>query len=278
MSESTADPSSIEQLLATALWDTHAETAWQAVQTLHNYGGTLVLTVAQQLCQHPDPQKRRLGIEALLLERMIAPEYFYVDPPQLGIPKGTAPPTSITLLHRLLATEQDLGVLAAAGFALGHLKDSQAIEPLFAMQHHPSAEVRLTIVRSLLGHTTPQAIQILIRLSTDPEDQVRSWATFGLGSMITLSEPAILAALEARLRDHHEETRAEAILGLAYRKDERIIPLLQQDLTRTTVSSLCVEAAQALGDSRLYPLLIDLQKWWDLDKPLLEAAIRSTQP
>lgn len=69
------------------------------------------------------------------------------------------------------------------------------------------------------------------------------------------------------------EIRGEALLGLAIRKDQRVIEPLITELESGCVGRLSVEAALAIGDNRLYPSLMKLQDWWDVDVELLQAAI-----
>ena len=64
----------------------------------------------------------------------------------------------------------------------------------------------------------------LIALSADPEAAVRDWATFALGTLAEQDSPALRDALAARLDDPDEDTRLEAIHGLALRGDDRARP------------------------------------------------------
>jgi len=59
-------------------------------------------------------------------------------------------------------------------------------------------------------------VETLVELSGDPAPRVRDWATFGLGSQI--------------VEDPDEDTRVEALRGLAARGDERAIPPLLVEL------------------------------------------------
>ncbi len=114
---------------------------------------------------------------------------------------------------------------------------------------------------------------------------MRNWATFGLGSQITIDTPAIRDALYQRIisevEDDQDDTiaeiRGEALLGLAIRKDQRVIEPLIAELESGCVGRLSVEAALAIGDNRLYPSLMKLQDWWDVDVELLQAAIAKCQ-
>lgn len=69
-----------------------------------------------------------------------------------------------------------------------------------------------------------------------------------------------------------------ALVGLAIRKDERVINPLITELKSGCVGMLPVEAASEMGDVRLKSALIDLQEYWDLDIELLQEAISSCNP
>jgi HEAT repeat protein len=110
--------------------------------------------------------------------------------------------------------------------------------------------------------SNPRAIQTLIGLSTDEDSVVRDWATFGLGTLTDFDSPELRDALVARLNDAYADARFEAMVGLARRKDNRVLAPLLEALTANTVFILALEAAQEIADSRLLPALMDLKKSW----------------
>ncbi len=69
-------------------------------------------------------------------------------------------------------------------------------------------------------------------MTADADADVRNWATFGLGSLSEANTKEIRAALWARVDDPHDETRGEALLGLARRKVQEVVPYLVRDLER----------------------------------------------
>ncbi len=81
-------------------------------------------------------------------------------------------------------------------------------------------------------------------------------------------------ALAARVNDPHDDTRAEAIVALAQRRDKRAFPAVLAELTSGCEGRLVLQAAKLLADDRLLAPLIDLRDWWELDRELLEEAIR----
>jgi len=94
---------------------------------------------------------------------------------------------------------------------------------------------------NLSGDTT--AADILVYLSRDEDEDVRDWATFGIGALGQVDSPAIRDALIDRLEDSFEDARLEAIAGLAQLKDERVLPSLLSALDQTKVPDVIVEAA-----------------------------------
>jgi HEAT repeat protein len=128
-------------------------------------------------------------------------------------------------------------------------------------------------VTGLLSSKAPEAIQILIDLSTDTNNDIRNWATFGLGSLIDIDTPAIREALLGRVNDDVAEIRGEALVGLTSRRDSRAIPFVVKELSSASVTSLAVEAAAEAADQTLLPALLSLAPRWKLDADLLQAAI-----
>jgi HEAT repeat protein len=138
--------------------------------------------------------------------------------------------------------------------------------------------VRLAVAQALPGVAgdppAPAVVAALVRLTDDADDEVREWATFGLGSSLAIDSIGIRGALWRRVDDEHHDTRAEAMLALARRGDERVVPAVLAALTAQSVGRLAVEAAALLPSASLLPALLGLRSWWDVDPPLLEQAIR----
>lgn len=257
-----SDSRSTEELIQIALTTDDEDIIWDAVSTLQFRGNRQVLEAASKLCESQNSKERQLGADIL---------------GQLGIPQRTFPDESLQILLRLLEREDDTSVLQSIGIALGHLHDSRAIETLVKLKNHPSADVRFGVVRGLLEYEDELAITALIELSADQDYDVRNWATFGIGCQINTDTPAIREALFERFlnENHYEnyEIYGEALVGLAKRKDERILPQLIEELSSDYVSVLAVEAAAEMADSRLYPALMRLKEWWNGNQSLLETAI-----
>ncbi|QLE59694.1 HEAT repeat domain-containing protein [Nostoc sp. TCL26-01] len=263
------DSRSTTKIIQLASDEEDKDSYWDLVWILRARGSDEEFAAASRLCQSQSSKQRSLGVDILAI---------------LGIPQRTYTQKCGDILLKLLPSEENSNVLASIGFAFGHLNDSRCVLPLIKLKNHPDTDVRLGVVFGLAGQEDELAIKALIDLSADDEEDIRNWAIFNLGSQITTNTPAIRDALFQRLiletgeDDTIAEIRGEALLGLAIREDERVINPLIAELESGCVGRLSVEAAKEMGDTRLYPALIDLQKWWDIDVKLLQEAISSCQP
>ncbi|MCX4746192.1 HEAT repeat domain-containing protein [Kitasatospora sp. NBC_01287] len=147
-----------------------------------------------------------------------------------------------TALVALAQRETEDRVLWALARAIEMTYDPRAVPVLVTLAGHPDAEVREQVARSFPGVMTglPDGpdIRVLVGLTQDPEPEVRNWATFTLGTQAEVDSPAIRAALWERTTDEHTETRAEAIHGLARRRDRRAGPFLAEVLDNPEVSDV----------------------------------------
>jgi HEAT repeat protein len=107
---------------------------------------------------------------------------------------------------------------------------------------------------------------------------LRDWATFALGTLHETDTPAIRDALADRLADIDIDTRCEALVGLARRRDQRALPSLHRELSGESVSPLAIEAATLIAIPQLIKELIALRARWDGDTSLLEQAIQACLP
>jgi len=241
---------------------------WDAIWALRYRASHEVLDAAHKLCMSDNANHRRVGADIL---------------GQLGIPNRTFPNECLGILLGLLG-DKDLDVLDSACVALGHLHQSEAIEPLIKLKNHPESQIRYAVTFGLLAYEDERAIQALIELSQDEDDEVRDWATFGLGVLIETDTPEIRDALFLRLSDSYGNAIGEAMVGLARRKDERVLESLINDIMgRDDVGTLPLEAAEEFADPRLYPALIDLKRRWanlakDRYADALESAIQACTP
>lgn len=185
---------------------------------------------------------------------------------------------------RLLETVTDDDVACALAGALGELGQPGAVAALRRLSHHADADVRQLVASALPSCSDPdyygsdEVVALLLDLMTDPADQVRDWATFGVGTMLSADSKAIREALLARSTDAHVDTRYEAVLGLASRRDPRASRLVEGLLNEEEIFQLAIEAATVLADVRLHPTLLRLQEQWDPNALEIDVAVRACDP
>jgi HEAT repeat protein len=256
------DARSVDELIHAALCEPE-EPAWDAVCALHFRGTQEVFDRATLLCRSECPHERCLGADIL---------------GQLGVPARTYPEASTNLLLSMLEQETNADVLQAILMALYHLGDDRAIlvGPRFAS--HPDPDVRHAVVMVISGHDDKTSIDLLIRMTKDAHPLVRDWATWGLGTLTEVDSPEIRMALADRMDDDDEETRLEALMGLARRRDQRVIPTLKEEMAQESVAHLAIEAVAAIRAPELYPHLIALRDRLQSTPGVLEEAIAACRP
>jgi len=243
------------------------EAASEAVSILHYRATPDVLEAVTPLCHSETAQERSVAAWVL---------------GQLGILERAFPDECHALLAAMLRNERDPDVLRDLGIACGHLLHPDAVPLLVPLADHSDSLVRYGVVLGLLTREDEDSIAALIRLSADQDADVRDWATFGLGKQIDLDTPAIRDALAARLYDADGPTRGEAMVGLAIRRDERVIPALLAALAMDEDDfgeryDLVLEAADELADPRLLPALLARQGRTTDDLSLQSVITRCSQ-
>ena len=178
----------------------------------------------------------------------------------------------------MLESEQRADVLQAIVVALSHHRRPESLIPVVRFRHHPDPDVRHGVVLVLITNVEPATVAPLIELTRDPVAHVRDWATFGLGSLSELDTPEIRECLMERLSDPDDDTRCEALVGLAQRRDRRVLPALSRELRSEGVYTLAIEAAELIADPQLYPDLIALQERCGADDRQLADAIKACAP
>lgn len=234
----------IDTLFAqTLMGDYDDELPWKAVSALRRIGTREVFDRAAVWCKSENPMERARGVSVLA---------------QLGKtaehPTNNFPEESYLAVSQMMQTEAEIEPLSAAIHALGHLGNPAAIPLIGSYQWHPEAKIRFAVACALGSFANdPEAIQALMVLTSDADDDVRDWAVFGLGNLGDADSREIRDALLARLNDKNEEVREEAIVGLAKRKDQRVLPALMAALNQPEIDDpaakmMTIEAANAMLD------------------------------
>jgi hypothetical protein len=185
-------------------------------------------------------------------------------------------------MELLKMDESDPDVLWAQVDALSHLRDPLAVPLLRALTAHPDGDIRLRVAQALPscetfadGEDLGPIEDALLALVDDEDSRVRDWSTFGLGSLLKLDGPRIRAALVRRLDDDDTDTHFEAVIGLARRRDHRVLATVRGWIEAGDPSHFVLEAAGWLADEALLEPLRALRGTWRGSEKNLESAIRS---
>ncbi len=265
------DPRSTDELLHLGLtkdMDEDDEEYWQPIRSLQ-YRLPTIAEQIETMLRSSDPKSRDTAATIL---------------GQSSVEEKWEAPHCAEKLVAALKLEKSADALISIIFALGHLHHAPSIEAILPLGKHPDPNVRYAVVQSLSGYEIPEANAALIELSSDPDHDVRNWATFGLGSQIETDTPAIRQALLNRLGEQDSEIRGEALVGLADRGDTRLVSPFLRELTRIDRDPVLVaEAADAIiraacntGASNWLPVLEKLSALHLEEIPLQEAIVRCT--
>jgi HEAT repeat protein len=224
----------IEEIFSrTLVEDVEDETAWKAVNELRLVGTRKVFdfAVAQTQSLSWIARVRAVDIIAQIDNITGITHHFRAEAGKL--------------IENLLRNESDLHVLNSCIIALGHYKYFEALDLICKFSSHPASEIRYAVAVALGAMPDEHGIVVSeqLQLMQDVDEDVRDWATFGLGVLSEVDTPVIRDALIQRLGDSHYDTRCEAMAGLAKRRDEHCLPLLLECLEDGNDGQLVTEAA-----------------------------------
>lgn len=158
--------------------------------------------------------------------------------------------------------DNDILSLISAAYSLNNYNDARISAVLSRLKNHDDSDMRDGVVHGLLDRDDPISVQTLVELSSDPDVDVRNWATFGIGTMINIDNAEIRDALYRRTEDEDDEVRGEALRGLARRDDDRVVNLIICELLfileAESFKDYVFEAAAMSGSSRLYDALMNV--------------------
>lgn len=250
--QKTIEVEEIETVIALRRAGGNEDRQWEIIRSLHKSGSVHVLNRCATMCSSGDAIERELAADIL---------------GQLGWRNGELPLCEkIAPLLSPLLKDPNEKVVQAALVALGHMRASEIILSNVNLADHSSDLIRFSMASCLGLLDSPKARRALVKLSADQDRDVRNWATFGLGTQCHNNTNEIRGALFARINDTDEETRNEAILGLARRKIRNVIPILVRELEAEpdNPSPLAIEAAaELLAPELLEPLQRILETYGD---------------
>lgn len=213
--------------------DREDDAPWKAVHELRRIGSREVFEIARQWCSSTVPLHRVRGLDVIA---------------QLGRtaehPHNNFPEESFAIVSTLISSEKELQPLDSAIASLGHLRDFRAVPLIAQFRSHPSEEIRFSVACAL-GQFANETLSVeaLLELMRDEDEEVRDWATFGLGVLGDQDSEKIREALACRLDDSCQEAQEEAIAGLAKRHDLRALPHLLAALDDEWTSVPIIDAA-----------------------------------
>jgi HEAT repeat protein len=225
----------IDELFAQTLTgDYDDELSWKAVRKLHNLGSREILDHAAAWCGSDDSLKRARGADILA---------------QLGSKDGDAknpfPDECFSVVSTLVQKEKDPLPLLSAIHALGHIHNPLAVPLVIEHRFHPSADVRNAVAYALGCFAgDPRTVDTLLALMQDVDEDVRDWATFGLGVLGDLDSEEIRDALYQRMTDPDRDVREESLVGLAKRQDRRALPAVIAELNDPEMTTRITDAAE----------------------------------
>lgn len=229
---------------------------WKCVGELRNRATRDTFAAARLLCLSNHEHDRVLGANVLCQLRKVWKT-------KRGITKSELVFTAASRkLIRPMLRDSRTEVVRAAIYALGHLDDPQRSIRISRFANHRNPDLRYAVAFALGGDPHPLAVRTLIRLMDDRDRDVRNWATFGLGALGGLEKmdsPYIREALIKRLDDSYLDAHGEAMVGLAMRKDVRVIDIIQRELRGKNPSTFALDAAYEYGNPIFYPAL---RKLW----------------
>ncbi len=256
------DPRSSVDLFADALTaDGNEALYWHCVSALQRRGGREVLEIAASLAFSAEPRERTLAVRTLA---------------HLELTEEDQKSEAATVLLGVLALEGDPEVLVPLVGALDAAGSEKSDEHLLALSRHRDRKVRLEATYALALGEGDEVVARMIELTQDPDPRIRDWATFSLAKS-AIDSDEIRRVLLYRTRDEDAEVRGEAMCGLAFRSDSRVIGPLLLELAGEP-GRLPLVAAEMAADPRLYPALVRLQARGTCNPSALADALAACRP
>lgn len=217
---------------------------WDNINVLRKRPSQELFEKCAELIKSNNPKIRKIGIDILA---------------QLGLSPRPFLKETLKIYFELLEVETDPDVLKSLLYSIGHNNDELdkvQIDKICSLIDNENNWVKEGLVSAILGIDNLTAIEALIKLSSDKLSHIRNWATFGLGTQIERNNKNIREALWERVNDKHQETKLEAIVGLAKRKDKRVNDIIRREIIGGEYGTLLFEAIIETQEKEFLPLLI----------------------
>jgi hypothetical protein len=230
---------------------------WDNISILRSRPSEELFAKCVELTKSTEAKNRIIGIHILA---------------QLGLPPRPFLKQTLKIYFDLLDIATDPKVLMSLLFAIGHNNHKltkEQIEKICLFSNNDHEIVREGLVSALGFVNNLNAINVLIKLSNDRLNHIRDWSTFYIGQ-VERNNKNIREALWKRVNDRHQETKLEAIVGLAKRKDSRVNEIIKRELINGEYGVLLFEAIIETKDEDFLPLLSLL--------PTLQLTMQILQP
>jgi HEAT repeat protein len=232
-----------DKLLSRLINNKTDKSRWNNISVLRKRPSKELFAKCVELIKSNNPKIRKIGIDILA---------------QLGLPPRPFLNETLKIYFELLDTENDPDVLMSLLYSIGHNNDkleNEQIEKICSFIVTKNSLINEGLAFALLGIDNLNAIETLIKLSSDKLSHIRNWATFGLGTQIERNNKTIREALWERVNDKNQETKLEAIVGLAKRKDKRVNDIIRREIIGGEYGTLLFEAIIETQDKEFLPLL-----------------------
>ena len=219
------------------------KTYWENISELRRRPNEEVFDKAYELAKSTIDKQKIIGLDVLQ---------------QLGFDPRYNKEQTVALHFELLEKTQPDQVLISILHGIGHNNEGlsdQQVSKLIEFHQVKNLNVKHALIAALSGIENTKAINVLIEFTQDETSSIRNWATFGLGSLIESDNIAIRNALWNRVNDTDFDTKSEAIVGLANRKDKRIKDIIISELEEGNYGTLLFEAILTLNDPIFLPPL-----------------------
>lgn len=213
---------------------------WNQIMMLRQFVNEEMISKCFQLINSNDSKFKQIGIDVLS---------------QLGQNRKSFVKELFEKLFYFFETSTDEKLIYTSLLAIAHnnkyLKDKE-IKILEKYQKSTSKDIRYALTHSLLGIKNKRAIVIMMKLSQDKSPKIQDWATFGLGTQIKIDNVEIRDVLYKNCFSKDNQTRQEAIKGLANRKDERVKDIILKELNSQNFSLLIFDTLMNIEDGDLF--------------------------
>jgi hypothetical protein len=234
------------------------KTYWNNISELRKRATEEIYDQAYKLAKSENDKNKIIGIDVLS---------------QLGFDPRVRQQETINLYFELLENEQNNKVLFAIFFGISHNNENltkNRVLKLIEFKNFENNDVRYSLVSALSGIKNPKAIETLIELSDDKFSSIRNWATFGIGTLSEENNDRIINALWKRTKDKHQETKLEAIVGLANRNGFKVKEQIIDELKKGEYGTLLFDAIETLKDKDFIPYLKSNLKSAEKDSEIKE--------